>query len=95
MEALVILIVPIVAFFVWLVARLQTDAMRPTPGAELARLEQYVAWLEDRRRHAEASNYDDQMKEHILGELWQASEQLDALREQLGGCPAKSVAQTR
>lgn len=93
MEAIVILIVPAVAFFVWLTARVQAQTMQPSPAAELERLEQYVAWLEDRLRHAEASNYDDQMKQHILGELWQASEQRDALRELLAHCPAKPVAQ--
>ena len=67
MEALVILIVPLVALFIGAVAFFQPR--RLDPAADRARVDQHIAWLEDRLAHARAKNWDEQMMENIRAQL--------------------------
>lgn len=67
MEALVILIVPLVALFVGAVAFFQPR--RSDPAAERARVDQHIAWLEERLAHARAKDWDEQMLENIHVQL--------------------------
>ena len=67
MEALVILIVPLVALFIGAVAFFQP---RPSdPAAERARVDQHIAWLEERLDHARARNWDEQMMANLHAQL--------------------------
>lgn len=78
MEAVVILIVPIVALFVGAAAVLQPR--RLDPAAERVRIAERVAWLEERMRHAQAGNWDEQMMERLTDELADARHQQRALQ---------------
>ena len=67
MEALVILIPPLIALFIgaWAVfAPRQVD-----PVAERARLEQHIARLEESLHRARAANWDEQMITNLLDKL--------------------------
>lgn len=77
MEALVILIVPLVALFIGAVAFFQP---RPSdPVAERARVDQHIAWLEDRLAHAREKNWDEQMMENLHAQLAAARHEQRAL----------------
>ncbi|MBI2498156.1 MAG: hypothetical protein HYV75_09710 [Opitutae bacterium] len=69
MEALVILLVPLVAAAVYLGARFQGQGIRVDPQAELAQLHERLAWHEDRLRRAREQNWDDGMIAQITGQL--------------------------
>lgn len=73
MEALVILIVPLVALFVWALARFSAQPV--DPAADRAQREQHIAWLEERLAYARVKNWDEQM----IGNL---TAQLEAARRQ-------------
>ena len=73
-EAGAILLVFVISAGVALIARF--GGPEPDPADERERLEQYLAWLEYRRVHAEVHGYDDQMKAAIAGELATARERL-------------------
>lgn len=72
MEALVILLVPLVAFGVWAAAYFQprtTDL-----AAEQVQLEQHIAWLEDRLAYGRQKNWDEQMIASLTAQLAEARE---------------------
>lgn len=71
MEVLVILIVPLIAFVIWAVAYFQPGTLDPI--AARARLDQQVAWLEERLAQAREKNWDEQMISNL-------SQQLEAAR---------------
>jgi len=73
MEALVILLVPLVALIVWAAAYFQPNPFNSV--AERAQLEQHIAWLEDRLAHARQHNWDEQMIGNLIGQLETARRQ--------------------
>ncbi len=73
MEALVILIVPLIALFVWALAKFSAQPL--DPSADRVQREQHIAWLEERLAHARAKDWDEQM----IGNL---TAQLEAARRQ-------------
>ncbi|HEY8994062.1 MAG TPA: hypothetical protein VIM71_05335 [Lacunisphaera sp.] len=78
MEALVILIVPLVALLIGAVAVFQA---RPVDaGAERSRLDQHIAWLEERLQHARQKNWDEDMIGRLI-------EQLEAARREQSVLP--------
>jgi hypothetical protein len=77
MEAVVILIVPLVALLVGAVAFFQP---RPSdPMAERVRLDEHIAWLEDRLAHAIDKRWDNQMMENLHAQLAAARRDRHAL----------------
>lgn len=78
MEAVVIIIVPLIALLIGAMAVL---APRPVDVvAERARLDQHIDWLEERLRHAREKHWDDQM-------VGQITTQLEAARRQRAMLP--------
>jgi hypothetical protein len=78
MEAFVLIIPPIIALLVGAWAIL---APRPVdPVAERVRVDQHIAWLEDRLVHARAGNWDEQMMANLLDQLEEARGKQSALR---------------
>ncbi len=74
MEIFVIVIPPFIALIIGAVAFF---APRPKdPVAEKARLDERIAWLENRLAHAQAGNWDEQMMHNLHTQL------ADARREQ-------------
>jgi hypothetical protein len=73
MEALVILLVPLVALIIWAAAYFQPKRLDPV--AEQARLEQHIAWLEERLTHAHRHNWDEQMVGNLNWQLAAARRQ--------------------
>ena len=69
-EALVILLVPLVALFVWAVAYFQPT--RIDPEAECARRAEHIAWLEERLAHARRHDWDEQMMANLHLQLAEA-----------------------
>lgn len=67
MEALVLLLVPLIALAVWAVAYFQPRVL--DPRAERAQLAEHIAWLEARRDHARRGNWDEQMLAHLDAQL--------------------------
>ena len=67
MEAFVLLLVPLVAFFVWAVAYFQPKALDPM--AERAQLDEHIAWLEERLAHARQKNWDEQMLANLTAQM--------------------------
>jgi hypothetical protein len=76
MEALVILLVPLVALAIWAVAYFQPCAA--DPAAERARLDQHIAWLEERLAYAREKHWDEQMIGNLTAQLESARRQLEA-----------------
>lgn len=77
MEVFVIIIPPIVALIIggWAVF-----APRPVDiKVESIRLDQHIAWLEDRLAHARARNWDEQMMENLRDQLAAAHRQRQTL----------------
>jgi hypothetical protein len=72
MEALVILLVPLVAFFVWAVAFFQPKSN--DLAAEQQQLDQHIAWLEDRLAYGRQKNWDEQMIGNLTAQLAEARE---------------------
>ena len=60
-ESLAILAVFLIAALIYLGARLQAQSERRNPVAELARLQESLAWHEDRLRRAKEKQWDDGM----------------------------------
>lgn len=81
-ELVAVVAVALVAAAIALFSVILAKTMKPSPAAERERLEQYLAWLEDRRRHAEAHDYDADMKAHIANELARAQAEYAALRRE-------------
>lgn len=73
MEAVVILIVPLIALAVWAAAYFQPR--RPDPAAENAQRAEHIAWLEDRLAHARRHNWDEQMMANLHAQLAEARRQ--------------------
>lgn len=73
MEAVVILLVPAIAFAVWAVAFFQPKSFDPV--AERARSDQHIAWLEERLAYAREKNWDEQMIDNLLRQLEIAQQQ--------------------
>ncbi len=76
MEALVILLVPLVALFVWAVAYFQPRAV--DPAVHRAQLGEHIAWLEERLAYARQKNWDEQMIGNLTAQLEAARRQLAA-----------------
>lgn len=76
LEAAALLFVAAVAVATLAVMRLR--ARKPPGPAELQRLREHIAWLEDRQRHAEERHWDDAMKARIAAQLEQAHRDLAA-----------------
>lgn len=70
MEALVLLLVPLVALVVWAAAYFQPKSLDPV--ADQAQLEEHIAWLEQRLAHAREKNWDEQMLANLTGQLTEA-----------------------
>ncbi|MBX3737346.1 MAG: hypothetical protein KF715_11685 [Candidatus Didemnitutus sp.] len=60
----------------FVVLRLRTK--KPHGPAELQRLRDHIAWLEDRQRHANEKHWDATMKARIAAQLGQARRELAA-----------------
>lgn len=88
MEALVILIVPLVALVIYLVSRTQTYGVPRNTEEQLTALRQQEAWHEHRLQHARAKNWDREMIHRI-------SEELDDTRFQLAQVNASAQAASR
>ena len=72
MEALVLLLVPLVAFIIWAVAYFQP---RTTDLAEeRQQLDRHIAWLEDRLAYGRQKNWDEQMIANLNAQLAEARE---------------------
>ena len=67
MEAVVILIVPLVALLVGAIAFFQARPLDVV--AERSRLDQHIAWLEERLTHARRNNWDEQMMANLTALL--------------------------
>jgi hypothetical protein len=67
MEALVILLVPLVALIIWAGAYFQTRSL--DPATERAQLDQHIARLEERLAMAHQRNWDEQMISSLRGQL--------------------------
>ncbi|HEX2860923.1 MAG TPA: hypothetical protein VHN79_04755 [Lacunisphaera sp.] len=80
MEALVILLVPLVALLIWTVAFFQNQPLDVV--TERARVDQHIAWLEERLEHARRKNWDEDMVGRLLAQLAEARREQRAL---LGG----------
>ncbi len=77
MEAVVIVLVPLIALLIGAMAVL---APRPVDVvAERARLDQHIAWLEDRLEHAREKHWDEDMIGRITAQLDDARAELAAL----------------
>jgi hypothetical protein len=68
MEALVILLVPMVALAIYLISRFQTHGLPQTAQEELAELQQQLAWHEQRLQNARARNWDEGMIAQITSQ---------------------------
>jgi hypothetical protein len=68
-ESLAILAVFLIAALIYLGARLQAQGERRNPAAELARLQESLAWHEDRLRRAKEKQWDDGMIRPIAEQL--------------------------
>lgn len=77
MEIFVIIIPPAIALIIGAVAFF---APRPKdPVAERARLDERIAWLEDRLTHARADHWDEQMMHNLHAQLEEARREQRAL----------------
>ena len=77
MEIVVIIIPPVIALIIGAVAFF---APRPKdPVAEQARLDERIAWLEERLVHARAGNWDEQMMHNLHTQLETARHEQRAL----------------
>jgi hypothetical protein len=76
MEALVILVVPLIALLIYIISRFDTYGTPRNAQEELVELQQRLAWHEGRLEHARAKNWDRDM-------IHQITEQLDDTRFQL------------
>ena len=77
MEALVIIIPPIIALLIgaWAVmAPRQIDV-----AAEQKVLDEHIAWLEERLAHARAGNWDEQMMANLHAQMAEARRKQQAL----------------
>ena len=78
MEIVVIIIPPLIALIIGAVAFF---APRPKdPVAEQKRLDEHIAWLENRLVHAHAGNWDEQMMHNLHTQLAAARSAQQALR---------------
>ena len=82
-EALAVFLVVAGVALALFVARVQARSRKLDPHVEQERLQQHLAWLEDRRLHAEKQNYDEDMKARIAEQLVQTRRQLVLVRAQL------------
>ena len=76
MEAVVILLVPLIAAAVYLSARFQAEGIAINPQQELAQLQERLAWHEDRLRRAREKNWDDVMVGQIAGQVAETRNEL-------------------
>jgi hypothetical protein len=76
MEALVILVVPLIALLIYLISRFDTYGRPRSAQEELAELRQRLAWHEGRLQCAREQNWDRDM-------VHQITEQLEDTRFQL------------
>jgi len=76
-EIFVIIIPPFIAALIGLMA---VFAPRPKdPVAERARVDERIAWLEERLTHARAGNWDEQMMANLQAQLETARSEQRAL----------------
>ena len=78
MEALVIIIPPIIALLIGAWAVFAPRAIDPV--AERARLDEHIARLEESLARARAGNWDEQMITNLLDKLAEAHREQRALR---------------
>ncbi len=77
MEIFVIIIPPFIAL---LIGAMAFFAPRPKdPVAEKARIDERIAWLENRLVHARAGNWDEQMMANLHTQLAEARREQSAL----------------
>jgi hypothetical protein len=69
MEAVILFVVPLIAVGVYFSARFSMSGRQVNPQEELARLQDQLAWHEDRLRRAKESNWDDGMIGQIAAQL--------------------------
>jgi hypothetical protein len=77
MEAVVILIVPLVALLVGAIAFFQARPLDVV--AERSRLDQHISWLEERLTHARRNNWDEQMMANLTAQLESARREQNVL----------------
>jgi hypothetical protein len=78
MEIFVIIIPPVIALIIGAMA---VFAPRPKdPVAEKARVDERIAWLENRLVHARAGNWDEQMMHNLHTQLDKARREQHALQ---------------
>ncbi|HWA24851.1 MAG TPA: hypothetical protein VG734_04180 [Lacunisphaera sp.] len=78
MEAVVIIIVPLIAM---LIAGWAIVAPRPIDlKADQAQMDQHIAWLEERLAYARQKNWDEQMMANLHTQLEEAHIKRRALR---------------
>lgn len=73
-EATLLLFVVVVAALALVLTRVMKP--RPDPLKEKARLEQHIAWLEERQAHAALQHWDNEMKQRIDAQLAEARTEL-------------------
>ena len=77
MEIFVIIIPPIIALLIGAMAYFAPQPKDPV--AEQARLDERIAWLEERLVHARAGNWDEQMMANLHDQLATARDEQRAL----------------
>ena len=73
-------IVGALLLIVWVQAR---QASHRHPGRELAQLEQHLAWLEERSRHAEEHRWGDDMKHRHEVDLARTRRRIEEIRQRV------------
>lgn len=84
-EALVIVLVAVVAVVVYVVLWVQSrNPALYDPRRERARLEQHLGWLEQRLELARREDWDDAMVGSLAADYAATAEQLAEVRQQVG-----------
>jgi hypothetical protein len=76
MEALVILLIPLVGFIFWAVHRAQTNAL--DPAVRRLQRQEHVALLEERLARGRRDNWDEQMLGNLAEQLEEARRAADS-----------------
>ncbi|SDR96881.1 hypothetical protein [Opitutus sp. GAS368] len=90
-EASVILFVFLVAGLLFVGSRLMAQNARSNPAAELVRLQETLAWHEERLHQAKQKNWDYDMINRIAGELAETRAQLARLNARPVAAPASGL----
>jgi predicted PurR-regulated permease PerM len=86
-EAIAILLIVLVSTLILGLTWLQTRTTPRQRDQEIERLKQHIAWLEERQRHAEQGNWDEDMRRRITAQLDEARQQLVGWLDAAGARP--------